>query len=179
MNWKIERSNVLQGIITFTPSIHYDIRGEIFSTYNFEVFSPPICVARTGHMETPFVEDKVSVSRKDVLRGLHGDYVTDKLVQCLHGELYLVVVDWREDSLTYKKWESYILNDRNRTEVFIPKGFLNGHLCLSDKCIFSYKQTSYYSGAQDQVSVAWNDPSLNIFWPIDNPILSRRDSSEK
>jgi dTDP-4-dehydrorhamnose 3,5-epimerase len=171
MKWDISKSQVFEEVITFTPSIHYDVRGEIFSTFNSEIFNT--------YVDSPFVEDKISVSRKNVLRGLHGDTVTDKLVQCLHGELYLVVVDWREDSPTYKKWDSFILNDRNRREVLIPKGFLNGHLCLSDKCVFAYKQSSYYKGANKQVSISWNDPELDIFWPIEVPILSERDYHAK
>ena len=163
MKWRVPSDNFKE-VLLFNPSVTYDFRGEIFTTY------------RDKSLSASFVEDKISISRKDVLRGLHGDYETDKLVQCLHGDAYLVVVDWRPDSATYMEWESFLLNDKNKLQVLIPKGFLNGHLCLTEKCIFSYKQTSYYKGADNQISVAWNDPKLGIFWPIKNPILSERDA---
>tara|TARA_R110000751_G_scaffold75211_1_gene151675 strand:- start:1307 stop:1825 length:519 start_codon:yes stop_codon:yes gene_type:complete len=170
-SWDVKISNVLKDVVIFTPSVHYDVRGEIFSTFRENVFNK--------YITNPFVEDKISVSRKNVLRGLHGDSVTDKLVQCIEGDIYLVVVDWRKDSPTYKKWDSFVLNDKNRSQVLIPSGYLNGHLCLSDKCIFSYKQTSYYTGEHTQYSVSWDDESLDIFWPIKNPILSKRDCNDK
>jgi dTDP-4-dehydrorhamnose 3,5-epimerase len=167
MHWSVDKSKILEEVSSFTPSVHYDFRGEIFSTFNSEFFS--------SYVDSPFVEDKISVSKKNVLRGLHGDFITDKLVQCLKGEFYLVVMDWREDSKTYKQWDSFILNDKNRKQVLIPKGFVNGHLCLSEECIFSYKQTEFYSGADNQISINWEDPSHDVFWPIDFPILSLRD----
>ena len=172
MKWKVS-SNKFKDVLLFNPSVTHDFRGEIFTTYMAEVYEK---ILGEPYRETSFIEDKVSISRKDVLRGLHGDYETDKLVQCLHGEVYLVVVDWRSDSPTYMEWESFLLNDKNKLQVLIPKGFLNGHLCLTEKCIFSYKQTSYYKGADNQVSAAWNDPRLKIFWPISSPILSERDA---
>ena len=172
MKWKVS-SEKFKDVLLFNPSVSYDFRGEIFTTYREGVYER---ILGQVHLESSFVEDKISVSRQDVLRGLHGDFETDKLVQCLHGEIYLVVVDWREDSPTYMEWESFLLNDKNKLQVLIPKGFLNGHLCLTEKCIFSYKQTSYYKGADSQISAAWNDPSLKIFWPISSPILSERDA---
>tara|TARA_R100000152_G_C6782009_1_gene217970 strand:- start:5747 stop:6268 length:522 start_codon:yes stop_codon:yes gene_type:complete len=172
MKWKVS-SEKFKDVLLFNPSVSYDFRGEIFTTYKAGVYEK---LLGQVHLEDPFVEDKISISRKNVLRGLHGDHVTDKLVQCLHGEIYLVLVDWREDSPTYMKWESFLLNDKNKLQVLIPKGFLNGHLCLSEKCIFSYKQTSYYKGADKQITAAWDDRNLGIFWPIKNPILSERDA---
>ena len=172
MKWKVS-SETFEDVILFNPSVTHDFRGEIFTTYMSGVYET---ILGEKYRETPFVEDKISVSRRDVLRGLHGDFETDKLVQCLHGEVYLVVVDWRKDSPTYMQWESHLLNDKNKLQVLIPKGFLNGHLCLSEKCIFSYKQTSYYKGADKQISASWCDPKLGIFWPIKTPILSERDA---
>ena len=71
----------------------------------------------------------------------------------------------------------YALNDKNRKQVVVPAGCINGHLVLSDKCIFSYKQNQLYSGAQNQISVRYNDPWLNLPWQVSNPLLSVRDSN--
>ena len=87
------------------------------------------------------------------------------------------MVDYREDSPTYLEWDSFTLDDKNCKSVLVPPGFLNGHLCLSEECVFHYTQSypNDYVDWQDQLSVRWNDPMLKINWPIDNPILSERD----
>ena len=123
------------------------------------------------------VFDYVTTSKKNVLRGLHGDNETSKHITCVYGAFYLVVVDYREDSPNYLQWDSFTLDDRNMKSVLVPPGFLNGHLCLSDECVFHYTQSypNEYVDWQDQMSVNWNDPALKINWPIDNPILSERD----
>jgi len=162
---KFEKSPIL-GLTIFTPEIFHDFRGEYVETYNKASYCQHCPV---------FVQDDVSISRKNVLRGLHGDFKTYKLIQCLFGEFYLVVVDMRPDSITYKKWEAFTLNDKERKQVLVPPLHVNGHLCLTETCLFSYKQSEYYTGAENQTSVKWNDPTINIFWPINNPILSRRD----
>ena len=83
----------------------------------------------------------------------------------------------RKGSSTYLKWESYKLSADNNIQVLLPPSFVNGHLCISEHCIFSYKQSTYYEGAENQMTVRWNDPALGIEWPITSPILSDRDSS--
>jgi dTDP-4-dehydrorhamnose 3,5-epimerase len=87
------------------------------------------------------------------------------------------VVDMRKDSSTYLNWESFTLNEKNRSQVLVPAGCANGHLVMSDRCIFSYKQSQYYSGMRNQFTVRWDDPKLKIYWPIQNPILSERDAN--
>ena len=169
------QSKTIQDLVVISLDVFYDFRGEYVETYSKERYR---FQDRNGST-VDFVEDDISVSRKDVLRGLHGDEKTWKLIQCLWGEFYYVVVDMRVDSPTFLHWESFILNDRNRRQVLVPAGCANGHLVLSDQCIFSYKQSEYYSGMQNQFTVRWNDPKLNIHWPISNPILSLRDNSAK
>tara|TARA_B100001094_G_scaffold39094_1_gene33549 strand:- start:2465 stop:2755 length:291 start_codon:yes stop_codon:yes gene_type:complete len=95
----------------------------------------------------------------------------------VYGEIYLVVVDYREDSVNYLNWESYLISDRNHMSVLVPPGFLNGHLCLTDECVFHYTQSypNEYIDTSEQISVKWNDPMLKIQWPIDNPIVYGRD----
>jgi len=170
---KIEGSNKIAQLKVIIPDVFYDFRGEYVETFNarrYEFYDD-------HGQRLEFVEDDISVSRQNVLRGLHGDSETWKLVQCLYGEFYYVVADMRPVSPTHLNWESFILNDRNRKQVLVPAGCTNGHLVLSEKCIFSYKQSQYYEGAEAQFTVRWDDPKLNIFWPIRNPILSQRDSS--
>lgn len=140
-----------------------DFRGDIWTTYTDCDFLPS------------FIEDKVSISHKNVLRGLHGDSEIDKLITCLHGSIQLAVLDLRKDSKTYGNHAMFELNDKEGTAIFVPAGCVNGHLCLSDKCIFFYKWSKVYNGADNQVTVKWNDPSLNLNWKVKNPILSKRD----
>ena len=86
----------------------------------------------------------------------------------------MVVVNYDQTSPQYKQWESFVLSDRNRMQVLVPPKFGNGHLVLSDEAIFQYKQSEYYH-REGQFTVMWDDPELNIWWPIKQPIISRRD----
>ena len=81
------------------------------------------------------------------------------------------------DSATYLDWELFTINDKNRQQILVPPGYANGHLVMSDFGIFSYKQSTLYGGPSEQFTVKWNDPKLNIPWPIDNPLLSSRDKN--
>jgi dTDP-4-dehydrorhamnose 3,5-epimerase len=85
----------------------------------------------------------------------------------------------RKDSKNYMKYDMFPINDKNRNQILIPPGFANGHLVMSDMGMFSYKQSTLYTGAGTQFTVRWDDPKLNIAWPINNPILSSRDKNAK
>ena len=89
----------------------------------------------------------------------------------------LAVADLRDGSPSYLQTRMYALNDKNRKQVVVPAGCINGHLVLSDTCIFSYKQNQLYSGAENQISVRYDDPWLDFKWQVPNPLLSVRDSS--
>ena len=151
----------------FTPDVHTDYRGELWTTWNRDEFP----------VDLKFNHDKVSTSRKNVIRGIHGDNKSWKLVTCLYGELYFVVVDNRKDSITYLEWDYIILNDKNRKMILVPPNFGNSFCVLSNYSIFMYKwsYTGKYPDVQDQFTLKWNDPKLNINWPTNNPILSERD----
>jgi len=165
------RPTSLDGVLVIEPPTRFeDFRGEYVETWNERLY------AQAG-VDVPFVQDDVSVSTRDVLRGIHGDDATWKLVSCLHGRFYLVVVNWDETSPQYRRWEAFTLSDRNRLQVLIPPRFGNGHLVLSDEAIFHYKQSTYYDRAR-QFTLAWDDPTLGIWWPSRTPILSRRDQCE-
>ena len=157
--------------------IFYDYRGEYVETWNIEnykVFNP-----KGSGNEIIFRQDDISTSTKHTLRGLHGDNKTWKLVSCIYGSLLQVVVDMNYDSATYLEWELFTINDKNRQQILVPPGYANGHLVMSDFGIFSYKQSTLYGGAKEQFTVKWNDPKINIPWPINNPILSLRDKNAK
>ena len=158
----------LDGVLVITPpSIFEDFRG----TY-VEIYNEKFC-AEAG-IKVKFVQDDISVSSRHVLRGIHGDQETWKLISCLYGKFYLVVVNWDPHSPQFCQWESFVLSDDNRLQVLVPPKFGNGHLVLSEQAILHYKQSTYYNRAA-QFTILWNDPKLNISWPVKNPIVSRRD----
>ena len=129
---------------------------------------------REAGVEVEFVQETVVSSPRHVLRGIHGDNLAWRMVSCLFGRLYLVVVDWDGASLQRGKWESFVLSDRNRLQVLIPPKFCVGHLVLSEHSIFLDKRSAYPAGAT-QFSLAWNDPSLDIWWPVKSPLVAQPD----
>ncbi len=162
------RATSLDGVLVVKPeTIFEDFRGTYVELYN------ELLYRETG-ITQDFVQDDISTSSKHVLRGIHGDQKTWKLVSCLYGKFYLVVVNCDEESKNFAKWESFLLSDRNNLQVLIPPKHGNGHVVLSDHAIFHYKQTSYYDRAS-QFTYSWNDPRFNIWWPIKNPLVSQRD----
>jgi len=149
------------------PTIFEDYRGAYIEIYNRELY------CKHG-IKADFIQDDISVSSRHVLRGIHGDTRTWKLISCLSGRIYLVIVNCKEGSRQFREWEAFTLSDRNRLQVIVPPGFGVGHLVLSEEAIFHYKQSTYYD-RQSQFTLPWNDPLLDIWWPIKNPIVSRRD----
>jgi dTDP-4-dehydrorhamnose 3,5-epimerase len=159
----------LPGVLVVKPTIFEDHRGEYVELYNEDLF-------REKEITVKFIQDDISVSSKHVLRGIHGDGETWKLISCLHGKFYLMVVNCDKGSKDFGKWQSFVLSDKNRLQVLIPPKHGNGHLVLSDTAIFHYKQTTYYN-PKGQFSYTWNDPIFKMWWPIKNPILSQRDEA--
>lgn len=170
---KYTYSKIFPEVAIIQPEIFYDFRGEYVETWNIKNYK----IFDKGNIT--FKQDDISVSSKHILRGLHGDFETWKLVQCTYGSLLQVIVDMRSDSKTYLKYEMFSITDKNRNQILIPPGFANGHLVMSEIGIFSYKQSTLYVGADAQFTVRWDDPKLNIPWPITNPILSLRDKNAK
>jgi len=148
------------------PSVHTDYRGDLWTLWKSKEENSVL-----------FNHDKVSTSRKNVLRGIHGDYKSTKLVTCLYGHLYFVVVDNRPNSKTYLQWDHMILDDKSRKMVLIPPGFGNGFLVLNRHSVFHYKWSyeGQYPDVDQQFTIKWNDPRIGIDWPIENPILQKRD----
>jgi len=157
----------LDGVLLIKPDIFEDHRGEYVETYNEELY-------HKHGVTVKFVQDDISMSTRHVLRGIHGDAETWKLISCLYGKFYLVVVNGNTESEHFGTWQSFVLSDKNRHQVLVPPLYGNGHLIMSDKAIFHYKQNTYYN-PKGQFTYVWNDPRLNIWWPIKDPILSLRD----
>lgn len=161
----------LSGVKLLTPATNFeDFRGSYVELYNRRLF-------RVAGLDQDFIQDDISTSSRHVLRGIHGDDKTWKLISCLHGSFYLVVVNNDEPSDQYRQWQGFTLSDRNRMQVLVPPKFGNGHLVLTDSAIFHYKQTSDYD-RDSQFTIVWNDPQLGIWWPISSPILSQRDQGK-
>ena len=123
-----------------------------------------------------FLQDNIIYSKKNVLRGLHfqSEHQQGKLVQCIEGAIFDVAVDIRKDSTTYLKWVGMELSENNHKQLYIPEGFAHGYCVLSEHSIVSYKCTDIYHPNLER-GILWNDPSINIDWPISQPILSKKD----
>ena len=156
---------MIKDVVIRNQDAFTDYRGDLYTTW------------KQGDFDLKFNHDKVSTSRKNVLRGIHGDSKSWKLVTCLYGDIYFVIVDNRETSETFLKWDSMTLNCSNKKQVLVPPGVGNGFLVMSDQCVFHYKwaYTGTYADVDEQFTIKWDDPIIGIDWPIDNPILSRRD----
>lgn len=161
----------LDGVLLIKLDVFEDHRGWYLETYNEKVF-------HEHGIDIKFVQDDISVSNKHVLRGIHGDAETWKLISCLYGMFYLVVLNNDPESKDYLSWQSFVLSEHNRHQVLVPPNYGNGHLVLSDMAIFHYKQNTYYN-PKGQFTILWNDAEWKIWWPIKNPILSMRDEYGK
>lgn len=162
----------LQHCVIIEPEVFGDERGFFLETFQADRY------ADLAKITLDFVQDNHSRSSKGVLRGLHFQKTRPqgKLVRVVKGEVYDVAVDIRQDSPTFGKWEAVILSEENKKQFWVPPGFAHGFLVLSDIADFEYKCTDYYDPS-DEGSILWNDPELNIPWPIENPNLSAKDKS--
>ncbi len=130
-------------------------------------------------LKDAFVQDSISWSSRNVLRGLHGHRGMSKLAQVLTGCVYDVVVDARPESPTFMQWQGIELADENRQQLYVPAGCLHGFLVLSEQALMSYKLSSEYD-FEGELNVRWDDPQLNITWPLpDIPTLSTKDAGSR
>lgn len=172
----------LEGVLIFKLDPFEDFRGEYVETFNEKFYQEEIAKNLKGTVyekdaaNIRFVEDDISTGTKGVLKGIHGDTKTWKLVQCLYGKFYLVVLNNNPKSKDYGKWESFTLSDKNRIQILVPPLYGNGHLVLSDQDIYHYKQSAYYD-PEGQFTIRWDDPEFRVWWPLKNPILSLRDET--
>jgi dTDP-4-dehydrorhamnose 3,5-epimerase len=152
----------LKGCFMIEPKLFKDSRGYFFESFNQHRFNELI------GKNIDFVQDNESFSSKGVLRGLHfqaGEYAQAKLVRVVKGSVLDVVVDIRKDSPTFSKHFSIELSEKNKTQLFIPRGFAHGFIVLSDTAVFAYKCDNFYNKASEQ-GLRYDDPSLGIDWKL-------------
>jgi dTDP-4-dehydrorhamnose 3,5-epimerase len=165
---KVGRTS-LPGVLLIEPVIYRDDRGFFIERFSEQRY-------REAGIETSFVQDNHSYSRRGVLRGLHFQrrHPQGKLVSVIRGRVYDVAVDVRHGSPTFAQWEGIILDDRECHQLYIPPGFAHGFCVLSEWADFVYKCTACYDPL-DEGGVRWSDPTIGIEWPISDPVLSERD----
>jgi len=161
----------LKDCVIIEPKVFGDERGFFLETFQAERYSD------LADINLSFVQDNHSRSSKGVLRGLHFQKTKPqgKLVRVVKGEVYDLAVDIRQGSQTFGEWEAVILSEENKTQFWVPPGFAHGFVVLSDTADFEYKCTDYYDPT-DEGSILWNDPDLDIPWPIEHPKLSDTDA---
>lgn len=160
----------IKDLYVIEPVVFDDDRGYFFESFHVEKLKE--CCP------DPFVQDNQSMSGKGVLRGLHyqvDPYAQGKLVRVLAGAVIDVAVDIRPDSPTYGQHETFELSGTNFRMAYIPPGFAHGFVTMEDNTVFSYKCTNFYHKESER-GIRWNDPSLNIDWGIESPIISAKDN---
>jgi len=165
------RETALPGLLIIEPRVYRDARGFFVETWHatrYEELGIPV----------PFVQDNLSRSVGNVLRGLHWQWrhPQGKLVRVTQGEVFDVAVDVRPDSPTFGRWESVVLSADNCWQYWIPEGFAHGFYVLSEVAQIEYKCTAFYD-AEGEHGLIWNDPDLAINWPVSAPLLSPRDQA--
>ncbi|WP_066297114.1 dTDP-4-dehydrorhamnose 3,5-epimerase [Bacillus sp. FJAT-29937] len=169
----MERINtIFNDAFLLEPKVFDDHRGFFLESYNERVFE------NLG-ITYSFIQDNHSLSvEAGTLRGLHYQlepYAQTKLVRAVRGAIYDVIVDIRKESPTYGQWQGFILTEENKRQLLVPKGFAHGFCTLVKNTEVIYKVDNYYSAEHDR-GIQWNDPYLNIDWPVREPILSDKDS---
>jgi dTDP-4-dehydrorhamnose 3,5-epimerase len=151
------------------PNVFEDERGYFFESYRQSIL-------KDAGINEHFVQDNVSRSYKNTVRGLHYQIENPqaKLVQCLSGTILDVAVDIRQGSKSFGNYVAFKLSDVSKRMLFIPKGFAHGFSVLSDEAIVAYKCSDYYN-REGERGIRWDDPTIRINWDIDRPILSDKD----
>ena len=164
------------GLIVVEPTAFGDERGFFMESYNYRDF-------KENGIDMEFIQDNHSRSKKGVLRGLHFQtrHTQAKLVRVIRGRVFDVVVDLRKGSPTYGKAFGIILDGESKRELFVPEGFAHGFVVLEDDTDFTYKVSDYWD-PESEGGIRWNDPELNIKWPLNEysikePIINKRDAS--
>lgn len=163
----------IEGLVVIEPEFRGDNRGYFMESYQYENF-------KEHGIDTVFVQDNQSMSRRGVLRGLHfqKEHSQDKLVRVVKGEIYDVAVDIRKDSKTFGKWFGILLSAENRKQLYVPKGFAHGFLVLSDEAEFCYKCGDYYHPS-DEGGIRYDDPNIGIEWPITEDMVIIQSDKDK
>ena len=161
----------LDGVVIIEPDVFGDNRGFFMESWNKKKMEE-------AGLYYDFVQDNHSKSTvKGTLRGIHfqkGDKAQAKLVRCVKGAVFDVAVDLRKNSPTFKQWVGVELNEKNKKQLLIPRGFGHGFVALTDDVEFLYKADNYYAPEAD-AGIRWNDPDVGVEWGVENPILSEKD----
>jgi dTDP-4-dehydrorhamnose 3,5-epimerase len=159
----------IKDVMIIEPKVFGDNRGFFMETCRRDLF-------QAAGLKVEFVQWNHSLSVKNTLRGLHYQALKPqgKLVRVVQGEVYDVAVDIRFGSPTFGKWVAEVLSAENKKQLFVPAGFAHGFCVLSETAEFIYACTDYYH-PQSEKGIIWNDPDLNISWPVKNPVLSEKD----
>ncbi len=160
----------LKDVLIITPKVFNDDRGYFLESFRKKIF------AERG-IDLDFVQDNISRSKKNTVRGLHyqaGNFAQGKLCQVVYGRVLDVAVDIRFGSPTYGKYVATELSEENHEQLWIPPGFAHGFSVLSDTAIFHYKCTNYYDKSSER-AIVFNDKELNIDWNITEPLVSPKD----
>ena len=173
INLKSNKGETLDGLIHLIPDIFCDNRGYFFETWNSEKLNQYL------GKELLFVQDNISKSRKNVIRGLHYQIPPmpqAKLVNCISGSIFDVVVDIRFKSRTFGQWAGLTLSEQNKYQLLIPEGFAHGFLSLEEDSIIYYKTTNRWEKNLEK-AINWNDKKIDISWPLKDkdPIISDKD----
>lgn len=151
----------LPDVKILTPKVFGDARGYFMETWTERDFL-------AAGIHTHFIQDNESTSSRGVLRGLHfqaGEAAQAKLVRVVRGKVFDVAVDLRTSSPTFGQWVGEILSGENHLQLYIPRGFAHGFLCLEDDTVFTYRCDNYYSPASER-GIHYNDPTLAVQWPL-------------
>lgn len=162
----------IPGVRLLKPVIHRDTRGFFLETFREEFF-------RSHGIDVHFVQDNLSKSQRNTVRGLHYqiEQQQDKLIMVMEGTILDVAVDLRPHSPTFGDHTVVELTEQNKHQVFIPKGFAHGFSVLSGEALVYYKCSDYYY-PEGERGLRWNDPKLNIDWQVDEPIISEKDQAQ-
>lgn len=170
-NMEIKTTSI-EGLLIIEPRIFKDDRGEFFESFNQLQFD------EATNKQYQFVQDNQSISKKNVLRGLHFQkppFAQGKLVRVIQGAVLDVAVDIRRSSSTYGQHVAVELSKENNTQLFIPPGFAHGFIALEENTIFAYKCTNYYAPDYEG-TIRWNDPELHINWGSETCLVSEKDN---
>lgn len=159
----------IEGPKRIVPRIFSDARGAFSESYHRQRY-------KEMGIEADFCQDNLSSSQKGTLRGLHFQSAPGqaKLVSCLYGKIWDVVVDLRPSSKSYLQWEAVTLEGEERIQLYVPIGFAHGFCVLSEMALVHYKVSAFYA-PETEKTIRWDDPNIQVVWPIQNPILSERD----
>jgi len=168
---QFERTSI-PDVILCKPDVLRDKRGFFMETYHAARYL-------NGGVACSFVQDNRSLSKRNVLRGLHFQLrkPQSKLISCMHGEIFDVAVDIRQGSPSFGKWVGALLTEQNAYQMFVPDGFAHGFCVLSESAEIMYKCSGFYDPSDD-CGLTWNDPDVGVEWPCNSVVLSDKDSRQ-